>query len=105
MSNESGGCRLLPYSANRALRRDARICGLLLALIIRTTPAFSQLAIPQFTMDSINIRQEGIVGFSALALGADARSDFAGPCFLVGETDDHSFRVYARPEPKRVPVL
>jgi len=95
MSNGNAGCRRLPYSAaNRALRRYARICGLLLALIIRTTPAFSQLAIPQFTMDSINIRQEGIVGFSALALGADARSDFAGPRFLVGETDDHSFRVY-----------
>jgi len=58
---------------------------------------FAQPAGPQLTFDSVNIRQEGVVSFSALDLGVDvgpqSRSGFAAPQFLVGETDDQSYRL------------
>ncbi len=45
-------------------------------------------------MDSVNVRQEGVVSFSTLSLGADTRSDFPAPRFLLGQTDDQTFRLY-----------
>jgi len=66
----------------------------LTALIIPASGASAQLAGPQFTMDSVNVRQEGVVSFSTLFLGADTRSDFPAPRFLLGQTDDQAFRLY-----------
>jgi hypothetical protein len=45
-------------------------------------------------MDPVNVRQEGVVSFSTLSLGADIRSDFPAPRFLLGQTDDQAFRLY-----------
>jgi hypothetical protein len=57
----------------------------------------AQPAGPQLTLDSVNVRQEGVVSFSTLDLGVDvgpeSRSGFPVPQFLVGETDDQSYRL------------
>jgi hypothetical protein len=44
--------------------------------------AFAQRASPQLSMDSVNVRQEGVVSFSTLALGPESRSDFPAPKLL-----------------------
>jgi len=75
----------------------ARLLGQFLAVIIGVCglagTAGAQSG-PQLTMDSVNVRQEGVVGFSTLALGTEVRTDFAPPRFLVGQTEDQSFRLY-----------
>jgi hypothetical protein len=53
----------------------------------------AQPSVPQLTLDSVNVRQEGVVSFSTLALGSETRSDFSGPQFLLGQTEDQSFRL------------
>jgi hypothetical protein len=45
-------------------------------------------------LDSVNVRQEGVVSFSILSLGPDTRSDFPAPRFLLGQTDDQAFRLH-----------
>src|ERR1035438_124969 len=55
--------------------------------------AFAQPAAPQLIMDSVNVRQEGVVSFSTLALGPENRSDFSTPQFLLGQTEDQAFRL------------
>ncbi len=45
-------------------------------------------------MDSVNVRQEGVVGFSTLFLGTETRSDFSTRRFLLGQTGDQTFRLY-----------
>jgi hypothetical protein len=54
---------------------------------------FAQPAGPQLILDSVNVRQEGVVSFSTLALGSESRSDFPEPQFLLGQTDDQAFRL------------
>ncbi len=44
-------------------------------------------------MDSVNVRQEGVVSFSTLALGPETRTSFPAPQFLFGQTDDQAFRL------------
>lgn len=67
---------------------------LFLGLIISVVPAFSQAA-PDLVLDSLNIRQEGVVSFSTLFLGTESRVDFPDSHFLVGQTDNEAFRLYA----------
>jgi hypothetical protein len=74
--------------------RTPRLCGLLLILIIPAARTLAQPASPQLSLDSVNVRQEGVVSFSTLSVGADPRSDFPSPRFLLGQTDDQSFRLY-----------
>jgi len=69
-------------------------CRISLGFVVLAAAAFAQLAGPQFTMDSVNIRQEGVVSFSTLFMGADARADFPAPRFLLGQTDDQTFRLF-----------
>lgn len=76
------------------LRRASRLGALLVWLMLPAELAMAQSPGPQFTMDSVNVRQQGVVSFSALALGRDSRTDFTGPRFLMGETDDQSFRLF-----------
>lgn len=71
-----------------------RVCLLLLACAISTNPSFADAAAPQLTFASVNVKQEGVVGFSVLSLGTENRSDFSGPRFLVGQTEDEAFRLY-----------
>ncbi len=66
----------------------------LCACLISPAVAFAQPAGPGLTVDSVNVRQEGAVTFSTLFLAAGARSDFSGPAFLLGQTDDQAFRLY-----------
>jgi len=68
--------------------------GFVLALSIFPAPVLAQITGPQLTMDSVNVRQEGVVSFSTLFLGSDTRSDFPAPRFLLGQTDDQAFRLY-----------
>lgn len=85
-----------PYMISRILSgvHTRSLCALLLVSIIPTAPMFAQQASPQLTVDSVNVRQEGVVSFSTLSLGLDTRSDFPAPRFLVGQTDDQAFRLY-----------
>ena len=55
--------------------------------------ALAQPASPQLIMDSVNVRQEGVVSFSTLALGPENRSGFPTPQFLLGQTEDQAFRL------------
>jgi hypothetical protein len=55
--------------------------------------AFAQPAGPQLTLDSVNVREEGVVSFSTLDLGTEARSYFPSPQYLIGQTDDQSYRL------------
>jgi len=77
-----------------AVRDCARNLGLMLLVCgVFSLRAFAQPAGPQLTLDSVNVRQEGVVSFSTLALGTEARSDFPAPQFLLGETEDQAFRL------------
>lgn len=69
-------------------------CSLLLGLIISAIPGFPQAAPRDLVLDSLNVRQEGVVSFSTLFLGTDTRSDFAAAHFLVGQTENEAFRLY-----------
>src|SRR5271165_6120128 len=71
-----------------------RVCFLLLVSAISANPSFADAVAPQLTFDSVNVKQEGVVGFSVLSLGTENRSDFSGPRFLVGQTEDEVFRLY-----------
>ena len=66
---------------------------MLLVCGICALTTFAQPAGPQLTLDSVNVRQEGVVSFSTLALGTEARSGFPAPQFLLGETEDQAFRL------------
>jgi len=69
-------------------------CGLgAVALLVCGPRPLAQSAGPQLILDSVNVRQEGVVSFSTLALGQDSRSDFPSPQFLLGETEDQVFRL------------
>jgi hypothetical protein len=70
------------------------ICVLFAVSVIRASPSFGEGAGPQLTLDAANVKQEGVVSFSVLSLGSDSRTDFAGPQFLVGQTDDEAYRLY-----------
>jgi hypothetical protein len=74
-----------------------RRCGVCVLLLIAVVPAAFSLpeaATPQLTLDSVNVRQEGIVGFSVLPIGPDGQSEFPAPRFLLGQTEDQTFRLY-----------
>src|ERR1700739_2546171 len=91
------GLPTMPADVRTILRilSQVRLCasyGAVLALMASAVPA--QVPGPQFTMDSVNVRQEGVVSFSTLFAGPDPRSDFPEPRFLVGQTDDQAFRLY-----------
>jgi len=73
--------------------RERTICSTV-ALVVLSAIAFGQGPGLQFTMDSVNVRQEGVVSFSTLFLGPDSRSDFSAPRFLFGQTDDQTYRLY-----------
>ncbi|MGA7342342.1 MAG: hypothetical protein WBE72_04855 [Terracidiphilus sp.] len=81
-------------NSNVSRRGCARSFGLLpLALFLSAFSAAAQPAGPQLALDSVNVRQEGVVSFSTLALGTEARSDFPAPQFLLGQTEDQAFRL------------
>ena len=89
--------RTHPCRVRKFLRRvhSPRIWGLLIAVSSAVTLALaSPAAGPELLVDSVNVGQEGVVGFSTLSLGPDARTDFPTPRFLLGQTDDQSFRLY-----------
>jgi hypothetical protein len=67
------------------------LIALLVVLCART--AFAQPARPDLVLDSVNVRQEGVVSFSTLSLGPETRSDFPSPQFLLGATEDQSYRM------------
>jgi hypothetical protein len=83
-------------------KRAKRLCGLrkvgigclILLCFIRLGPSVADQVTPQLTFDVVNVRQEGVVSFSILSLGPEVRSDFPEPRFLVGQTDDQSFRLH-----------
>jgi len=69
------------------------VCGIVLVTFCSSL-ALGQASAPQFSMDSVNVRQEGVVSFSTLFLATDPRADFPEPRFLLGQTDDQSYRLY-----------
>jgi hypothetical protein len=76
-----------------ALRTWALGLPLLLSVIFPKS-SFSQSALPQLTLDTVNVKQEGVVTFSVLALGSESQSNFPAPRFLLGESDEQTFRLY-----------
>ena len=74
--------------------RAGGVWSFLLVCVISATAAFAETAGPQLTLDSVNVRQEGVVSFSTLSLGPDIRTDFPVPRFLLGQTDDQAFRLH-----------
>lgn len=74
--------------------RTCSLCGLFLASTIPAVPTLAQSGPPQLILDSVNVRQEGVVSFSILPLGPDTRSDFPAPRFLLGQTDDQAYRLF-----------
>jgi hypothetical protein len=69
------------------------LCILPLVFLACCLSGLAQPAGPQLTLDSVNVRQEGVVSFSTLALGPESRSDFTSSQFLVGETEDQAYRL------------
>lgn len=74
--------------------RIATLFVFLLTFVIPIARILAQTASPQLSLDSVNVRQEGVVSYSTLSFGADPLSDFPSPRFLLGQTDDQSFRLY-----------
>lgn len=77
------------------MREQIRIGALIAAVFL--PPAFSasgQAIGPQLIMDSVNVRQEGVVSFSSLPLGRELTSAMTLPQSLLGETEDQSFRLF-----------
>jgi len=74
--------------------RSRAVWGLFLAATSATALALAPPAGPDLIVDSVNVGQEGVVSFSTLSLGPDSRSDFPAPRFLLGQTDDQTFRFY-----------
>jgi hypothetical protein len=70
------------------------LCSALLFLIFSAIPADAQQPNYQLTLDSVNVRQQGVVSFSTLFLSIDPRSEFPAPRFLLGQSDDQAFRFY-----------
>ena len=77
----------------RVLACTRLVCGIVL-ISVGSSLSLGQASAPQFSMDSVNIRQEGVVSFSTLFLASDPRADFPEPRFLLGQTDDQSYRLY-----------
>jgi len=88
----------MPLGHRAAVRLLVSICAPLICSIVLITfcssLALGQASAPQFSMDSVNVRQEGVVSFSTLFLATDPRADFPEPRFLLGQTDDQSYRLY-----------
>ncbi|RSL18750.1 hypothetical protein EDE15_4352 [Edaphobacter aggregans] len=86
---------------NCARANSRHLCGayghnlgvFLLVSIFCTSHVFGQPTKPQLVIDSVNVRQEGVVSFSTLALGPDSRADCPVPQFTVAQTDDQAFRL------------
>lgn len=74
--------------------RGIGVCGFLLIPLVLAPFVLADSTGPQLTLDSVNVRQEGVVSFSVLSLGPDAQSEFPAPRFLVGQTDDQGSRLY-----------
>lgn len=74
-----------------------KLGGVLLAYIVCPPGLFAQPAGPQLSVDSVNVRQEGVVSFSTLALGPESRTSFPAPQFLLGQTDDQAYRLCIDP--------
>jgi hypothetical protein len=66
----------------------------LLVSAISASLSFADTVAPQLTLDTVNVKQEGSVGFSVLSLGSGSRSDFSGPRFMAEQTEDEAFRLY-----------
>jgi hypothetical protein len=75
------------------LRRTG-VCLLPLIAVVPAAFSLPDTTGPQLTLDSVNVRQEGVVSFSVLSLGPDGQSEFPAPRFLLGQTDDQTFRLY-----------
>src|SRR5215469_16114812 len=79
-----------------------RMCGisalgfscLLMVSILAPAPAISQASNPQLTLDSVNVRQDGMVTVSTLSLGWEDRSDFSDQRYILGQTEDQVFRLW-----------
>jgi hypothetical protein len=85
-----------PGSASRRLRGIGalRFSCLLMVSILVPPFAFPQAGNPQLTLDSVNVRQDGMVTFSALPLGWENRSDFSEQRYILGQTEDGVFRLW-----------
>jgi hypothetical protein len=83
-------------STKRHPLRLLSICALLApfysATLLATPPA------PELTFDQVNIRADGDVSFSTLAIGSETRTDFPVALFLPGQTEDNSYRLYVEVE-------
>ncbi|HEY1766142.1 MAG TPA: hypothetical protein VGG26_00715 [Terracidiphilus sp.] len=83
-------------STKPGLTHKVRVRNLALSALLFIPWACSSLgqaAQPDLTLDSVNVRQEGVVSFSTLFLGPESRSDFSASQFLVGQTDDQAYRL------------
>jgi len=80
-------------SKSRPSRTAAGCWPGLILLLACGLDAFAQPAGPQLTLDSVNVRQEGVVSFSTLDLGPESRTGCPAPQFLLGETDDQSYQL------------
>jgi hypothetical protein len=85
-----------PRSASRRLGGIGalRFSYLLMVSILVPPFAFPQAGNPQLTLDSVNVRQDGMVTFSALPLGWENRSDFSEQGYILGQTEDGVFRLW-----------
>ena len=81
---------------------SSRFCGIgalgfscfLMVSILMPAPAVSQAGNPQLTLDSVNVRQDGMVTFSTLPLGWEDRPDFSEQRYILGQTEDQVFRLW-----------
>lgn len=76
-------------------RTDAlAVCAILLVSAFSARPFRAESTPPQLIFDDVNIKQDGEVKFATLYQGSENRTDFPTPRFLLGQTDDHAYRLY-----------
>lgn len=66
-------------------------------IVLVLLSAVSTLAMPKkpdLSLDTANVKQDGLVEFSALFAGSDGLSSFPANRFNVGETGDQAYRLY-----------
>lgn len=78
----------------KVLRNAPAFCAFFLAAAFSACAIRAESTPPQLTLDDVNVKQDGEVKFATLYLGAENRTDFPTPRFLLGQTDDHAYRLY-----------
>ena len=97
MSDPAGPTMLSDTHAISGILPKLRRTGMYTLMLLAVVPAaFSvpDTTGPQLTLDSVNVRQEGVVSFSVLSLGPDNESEFPAPRYLLGQTEDQTYRLY-----------